>query len=251
MIPVDDQSHKLRFFITSPHSCNYLDDREATSVFADPYFPKDKALYSRLVSSGFRRSGEHLYKPHCMTCSECVPVRIPVNEFKMRRNQKRTWKINQDLSIEKFKATFREDHFLLYQKYQSKRHPNGGMDNSSRDDYIEFLLATWSDSYLYEFRLDDKLLAVSVVDELDGAYSAIYTFFDPDLQQRSLGKFAILALIEQSKLAGHSYLYLGYWISSCDKMKYKVDYQPIECLIDEEWKKFNTLSLNDFAVDQN
>lgn len=248
---MDDQSHKLRFFITSPHSCNYLDDREATSVFADPYFPKDKALYSRLVSSGFRRSGEHLYKPHCMTCSECVPVRIPVNEFKMRRNQKRTWKINQDLSIVKSKATFKEDHFLLYQKYQSERHPNGGMDNSSRDDYIEFLLATWSDSYLYEFRLDDKLLAVSVVDELDSAYSAIYTFFDPDLQQRSLGKFAILALIEQSKLAGHSYLYLGYWISSCDKMKYKVDYQPIECLIDEEWKKFNTLSLNDFAVDQN
>ena len=251
MIPVDDQSHKLRFFITSPHSCNYLDDREATSVFADPYFPKDKALYSRLVSNGFRRSGEHLYKPHCMSCSECVPVRIPVNEFKMRRNQKRTWKINQDLRIEKSKATFKEDHFLLYQKYQSERHPNGGMDNSSRDDYIEFLLATWSDSYLYEFRLEDKLVAVSVVDELEDAYSAIYTFFDTDLQQRSLGKFAILSLIEQSKLDGFSSLYLGYWISSCDKMKYKIDYQPIECLIDEEWKKFNSLSFNDFAVAKN
>jgi leucyl-tRNA---protein transferase len=248
---MDDQSHKLRFFITSPHSCNYLDNREATSVFADPYFPKSKELYSRLVANGFRRSGEHLYKPHCMTCSECVPVRIPVNEFKMRRNQKRTWKLNQDLSIQKSRAIFKEDHFLLYQKYQSERHPNGGMDNSSRDDYIEFLLASWSDSYLYEFRLEDKLAAVSVVDELDDAYSAIYTFFDTDLQQRSLGKFAILALIEQSKQDGLSSLYLGYWISSCDKMKYKIDYQPIECLIDEEWKKFNTLSFNDFAVDQN
>lgn len=246
---MDDQSHKLRFFITSPHTCNYLDDREATSVFADPYFPKDKELYSRLVTNGFRRSGEHLYKPHCSNCSECIPVRIPVNEFKMRRNQKRTWKLNQDLDIRRIKATFIEEHFQLYTSYQTKRHPNGGMDDSNRDDYIEFLLASWSDSYLYEFRLNSQLLAVSVVDELDHAYSAIYTFFDPNMQKRSLGKFAILTLIEESKLAGYSSLYLGYWISSCDKMKYKVDYRPIECLIDEKWKKFNTLSLNDFAVE--
>ncbi len=246
---MDDQSHKLRFFITSPHTCNYLDDREATSVFADPYFPKDKGLYSRLVTNGFRRSGEHLYKPHCLNCSECVPVRIPVNEFKMRRNQKRTWKLNQDLDIGRIKASFKEEHFQLYTKYQTKRHPNGGMDNSNRDDYIEFLLATWSDSYLYEFRLNGQLLAVSVVDELDHAYSAIYTFFDPDMQKRSLGKFAILTLIEESKISGYSSLYLGYWISSCNKMKYKVDYHPIECLIDEKWKKFNTLSLNYFAVE--
>lgn len=239
---MDDQSHKLRFFITSPHSCNYLEDREATSVFADPYFPKDKALYSRLVANGFRRSGEHLYKPHCATCSECVPVRIPVDQFKMRRNQKRTWKLNQDLTIKKSRATFKEEHFQLYRKYQSARHPNGGMDNSSSDDYIEFLLASWSDSYLYEFRLEDELVAVSVIDELEEAYSAIYTFFDTDLEQRSLGKFAILALIEQAKQDGFSALYLGYWIASCDKMKYKVDYQPIECLIGEEWKNFNTLS---------
>jgi leucyl-tRNA---protein transferase len=241
---VDNQSHKLRFFITSPHPCNYLDDREATSVFADPYFPKDKLLYSRLVSNGFRRSGEHLYKPHCMGCSECVPVRIPVNQFKMRRNQKRTWKLNQDLSIQRFKASFQEEHYQLYTKYQSGRHPDGGMDNSNRDDYIEFLLATWSDCYLFEFRLEDKLLAVSVVDELEDAYSAIYTFFDTDFNQRSLGKFTILTLIEKSKQEGFSSLYLGYWISNCDKMKYKIEYQPIECLIDEEWKKYDAASFN-------
>lgn len=248
---MDNQSHKLRFFITSPHSCNYLEDREATSVFADPYFPKDKRLYSRLVSNGFRRSGEHLYKPHCMGCSECVSVRIPVNEFKPRRTQKRTWKLNQDIVVEKSKAEFDEDDFQLYLNYQKERHPNGGMDNSSHDDYIEFLLASWSESYLFRFKLGDQLLAVSVVDELDDAYSAIYTFFDTDFTKRSLGKFAILTLIEESKKAGYSSLYLGYWISSCDKMKYKTEYQPIECFVDDEWKKLSTLSLNDFAVDQN
>ena len=60
---MDHQEHKLRFYITSPHSCNYLDSRDATSLFADPLFPKNKSLYSALVANGFRRSGEHLYRP--------------------------------------------------------------------------------------------------------------------------------------------------------------------------------------------
>ncbi len=244
-------SHKLRFCITSPHPCNYLTGREASNVFVDPYFPKDKQLYAKLLASGFRRSGEHLYKPHCMACSECISVRIPVNEFKMRRHQKRAWRRNQDLNIKQCKAVFKEEHFQLYSRYQAARHPDGGMDNANRDNYIEFILATWSDTYLYEFRLMDKLICVSVVDELEDACSAVYTFFDTEYAERSLGKFAILTLIEQSKQRGYSSLYLGYWIADCGKMKYKIEYQPIECLVGEDWKKFNTLSFNDFAVKQN
>ena len=82
---MDSQSQKLRFFLTTPHKCNYIDGQEATSLFADPLYPKDKPLYSMLVANGFRRSGEHLYKPHCVNCSECVPVRLPVEEFQYRR----------------------------------------------------------------------------------------------------------------------------------------------------------------------
>jgi leucyl-tRNA---protein transferase len=248
IILMDDQSDKLRFFITSPHTCNYLEDREATSLFADPLFPKNKTLYSTLVENGFRRSGEHLYQPYCAECSECIPVRIPVNEFKPRRNQKRTWNNNQDLSISISPAEFREEHFLLYDKYLSMRHPDGGMDNPSRESYKEFLWSSWSETFFHEFRLEDKLVAVAVVDQLQDGLSAVYTFFDPDMQYRSPGKFSILYLIEHAKQSGIKWLYLGYWIANCDKMKYKIDFQPVECFIDKEWKKFNTLPFNDFAV---
>ena len=71
---MDSQSQKLRFFLTTPHKCNYIDGQEATSLFADPLYPKDKPLYSMLVANGFRRSGEHLYKPHCVNCSESRSV---------------------------------------------------------------------------------------------------------------------------------------------------------------------------------
>ncbi len=242
---MDNQSQKLRFFITSPHSCNYLDNREATSLFADPIFPKNKVLYSTLIANGFRRSGEHLYQPYCSECSECIPVRLLVNEFKPRRSQKRTWKNNEDLSVKQLTAEFNEEHFQLYKKYLSMRHPDGGMDNPSRDDYKNFLWSSWSETCLFEFKLGKKLIAVAVVDQLENAFSAVYTFFDPDSQQRSPGKYAILYLIEQTKQKDCSWLYLGYWIAGCNKMKYKIEYRPVECFISDEWKKFSIL---DFAV---
>ena len=248
---MDSQEHKLRFYITSSHSCNYLDSRDATSLFADPLFPKNKSLYSALVANGFRRSGEHLYRPYCSSCSECVPVRIPVKDFKLRRQHKRNIKLNQDLAIQCLNTEFNEEHFQLYRKYLSSRHPNGGMDNPTKENYTDFLWADWSDSLLFEFKLDNKVVAIAVVDQLKDGYSAVYTFFDPDYQNRGLGKFAILHLIDKTRQENLSWLYLGYWIASCDKMKYKIDYQPIECFIDDEWKKFSTLSMNNFAVSQN
>lgn len=245
---MDNQTNKLKFFISPSHACNYLDNREATSLFADPVFPKNKSLYTALVTNGFRRSGEHLYQPYCVACSECIPIRIPVNDFKFNRNHKRVWNKNQDLKIDILPAEYDEEHFDLYKRYLASRHAGGGMDNPEKSDYVNFLWSSWSETQLFEFRLDNKLIAVAVVDELEGAFSAVYTFFDPEYHKRSLGKFAILYLIKHTLKLNYSWLYLGYWIADCDKMKYKIEYQPVECFINEKWKKFSTL---DFAATEN
>lgn len=247
---MDSQSNKLRFFLTTPHQCNYIDGQEATSLFADPLFPKNKTLYSMLVANGFRRSGEHLYKPHCSHCSECVPVRIPVNDFSARRRQRRTIKKNADLVMNSTPAAFQPEHFALYKRYLQARHRDGGMDNPTEDNYRDFLWCNWSDTNLIEFRLEQQLVAVAVVDSLADGNSAVYTFFDPDYESRSLGQFAILYLIEQTLNEGKQWLYLGYWIAGCDKMKYKIEYQPIECFLDNQWKRFSQLPRNDFAVNK-
>ena len=125
------------------------------------------------------------------------------------------------------------------------------MDNPTESNYQDFLWASWSDTVLFEFRLNNNVVAVAVVDHLKQAFSAVYTFFDPAFSNRSLGKFAILYLIEQAKQLAYPWVYLGYWIADCSKMKYKIEYQPLECFIDDDWKKFNTISPNDFAVRQN
>ena len=84
------------------------------------------------------------------------------------------------------------------------------------------------DSFMMELRDGDRLLAVSVLDRVVDGLSAVYTFFEPTEDHRSLGTLAILRQIDLALSAGHDYLYLGYWISDCSKMSYKESFSPLE-----------------------
>ncbi len=226
---------KLGFYATPPHQCSYLPEREAITLFADPNFPKNMRLYSALMNYGFRRSGAHLYIPKCENCSACISVRIPVNDFTPTRSQKRILKKNNDLHVAEKPAEFNDNYFSLYKKYLSTKHPGGGMDNPTPDSFMDFLTANWSDTVFYEFTLNGQIKAVAVTDMLDDSISAVYTFYDPEMTDRSLGKFAILFQIIQAQILGKRWLYLGYWIKNCKKMEYKSDFKPQELFYDNAW----------------
>ena len=58
---------------------------------------------------------------------------------------------------------------------------------------------------------------------------------DPELDDRSLGARAILGQIDLANARGLDWLYLGYWIRDCRKMRYKIDYRPIEMFVNGVW----------------
>lgn len=225
----------LKVYTTYPHSCSYLEDKEATTLFVDPRQPVDKLLYSNLSLLGFRRSGSHIYRPHCTNCEACIPARIPVAEFEPRRGQKRTWKRNQDLRVRRSDHLRDAEAFELYCRYIELRHYDGDMYPPDREQYESFLNDAWDCTHYYRFYDGPKLIALAVVDELQDGLSAIYTFFDPECDKRSLGAFAILWQIERTRALGLDYLYLGYWIKGCKKMAYKSDYKPLELYIKNKW----------------
>ncbi len=76
---------------------------------------------------------------------------------------------------------------------------------------------------------------MAVIDELMDGLSAIYTFFEPEADRRSLGQFAILWQVELAREMGLPYVYLGYWIKDCQKMAYKSAYRPLELCINNRW----------------
>ncbi|MFZ5593043.1 MAG: arginyltransferase [Pseudomonadota bacterium] len=227
----------LALYASAPHPCNYLPGEEAITVFADPRTPASRRLYSQLVDHGFRRSGEHIYRPGCRDCTACVAVRVPVAQFQPNRTQRRIWRRNQDLEIIRVPVARNSEHFALYQRYLTARHPGGGMDNPDPANYMSFFASGEIDTTLIEFRHEEELLAVAVTDYLPQGLSAVYTFFDPTLEHRarSLGVYAILWQIEEAKRLGLPFVYLGYWIEKSPKMSYKSRYRPLEGYRDRKW----------------
>jgi arginine-tRNA-protein transferase len=223
------------FYASAPHPCGYLEEQDAVTLFADPKAPMSTELYSALSDLGFRRSGEYVYTPRCPACSACLPVRIPVADFRPDRSQRRNRKQNSDLEVTILPAEFHESHFALYQRYIHSRHPDGSMATPEPEQYKRFFGSSWCDTRYVEFSLDDRPLAITVMDVLKHGLSAVYTFFDPAAGKRGLGVYAVLWLIEEARRRGLSYVYLGYLIHESPKMAYKAKYRPLEVFRHGYW----------------
>lgn len=224
------------FFLSTPHECSYMPDRTATTLLVDPRAHVSNSEYSALINHGFRRSGTLVYRPHCRDCQACIPMRVEVAHFSPRRSQRRTWRRNQDVVVEERHPAFTDEYFTLYQQYQATRHGGGSMDDPDPDKFRDFLVETQVDTVFFDMRVDGELIGVAVADKLDDSLSAIYSFFLPTLEKRSLGVYAVLWEIEYARRLGLKWLYLGYWINECRKMSYKKEYRPAQVLINGEWQ---------------
>jgi arginine-tRNA-protein transferase len=228
--------NQVPLWLTSEQNCSYLDNKLSQSAVVHPDFALDIHSYSRLIEQGFRRSGDQVYKPYCNSCEACVPTRIPVVTFQASRSHKRCAKRNVATQVRIKPPRFDSRHFQLYQHYQANRHDKDSIDAISPADYMHFLSSSWCNTWFVEFLIADQLAAVAVVDVLDHALSAVYTFFDPAFNDFSPGTYAVLWQIEQARLLKLDFVYLGFWIKDCRKMRYKIQYQPLQGLINQHWQ---------------
>lgn len=229
------RNERVRLFQTLPHACGYFRARTAQNLVLDPAAPDLPTLYALSLARGFRRAGGHVYHPHCPRCQACEPCRIDVAKFEPSRSQRRCLAVNEDIELVECRPGLTDERHDLYARYLHARHPGGGMDDASNEDFSQFLAAPWSPTVFLELRLTGKLVAVAVTDVCSTGLSAVYTFFDPDLPKRGLGTLAILRQIESTRARALPHLYLGYWIANHPKMGYKARFHGLQVLGTSGW----------------
>ncbi|MEW6367263.1 MAG: arginyltransferase [Acidobacteriota bacterium] len=213
-----------------PFPCPYLSGRTArnTTLLVSSYLP---GVYHSLMDLNFRRLGHLFYRPRCDGCDACRMIRVPVEEFRPSRAQRRCWTRNRDLSVELGQPVLTDEKHELYGRYLSLRH-DGTMDGSLQE-FQRFLYTSSVETVEVVCRAGEKLVAVSVADLEPLAMSAVYCYFEPYLPSRSLGTFNILWMIEECRRRRLPYLYLGFFVRDCHQMRYKSNFLPCEILTPE------------------
>ncbi|CAN5161563.1 arginyltransferase [soil metagenome] len=238
-------TRQLRFFMTAVAPCPYLPGMTERKVFANLPLSDGAHVNDELTHAGFRRSQNIAYRPACEGCDACVSVRLPVPEFTPTRTQRKIIARNADLSRDLAEAEATQEQFALLKRYLATRHPGGGMTDMSWADYVAMVEDTAVRTHLIEYRLPSTdggpgdLVAVTLADLLSDGLSMVYSFFDPRLDKRSLGVFAILDHVRQAATVGLPFVYLGYWVQGSTKMDYKANFRPMEMLRPLGWTRLD------------
>lgn len=138
--------------------------------------------------------------------------------------------------------------FELFRKYQTAIHKQDFSESTPRS-FQRFLcsgikrtpnplkatnasekrLGSWHQCY----RLDGELIAVAVLDLTPNGVSSVYVFYDPAYEQWEIGKLSAMREIAFSIENQYQYYYMGYYIHSCQKMRYKANFRP-QYILDPE-----------------
>ena len=235
-----------QFYLTAPSPCPYLAGQEERKVFTHLVGERAGELNDLLTHGGFRRSQSIAYRPACETCRACVSVRVVVDDFKPSRNMRRIAERNADIAGEMRAATPTSEQYSVFRAYLDARHRDGGMADMTVLDYAMMIEDSHVDTRLVEYRRrapsgngrdNGQLLAVALTDVLSDGLSMVYSFYEPDEGERSLGTLMILDHIARAKAMGLSFVYLGYWVPGSRKMDYKGRFLPQERLMPEGWRR--------------
>lgn len=203
--------------------CPYLPDRRwVTHGFFARRVPESR--YEELLAGGWRRSGTSFYRNQCPGCTECTPLRVPVDTITPTKSQRRVLRKNADLAVTMEPAAFDEPTFDLYSRYHAHQHDRE--EPVSRRRYRRFLIESPVDTRIMRYFDGRHLVGAGWVDVLADGLSSVYFAFAPEAARRSLGTFSIFEEAAVARELGKRFLYLGFYVAAAPKMAYKNRFGP-------------------------
>jgi arginyl-tRNA--protein-N-Asp/Glu arginylyltransferase len=224
--------HELLRFIEEPRTCSYL-PYEIASLEIRGISAMSPEESADLLARGYRRFGWQVFRPACRACTKCLSMRIPVQQFEPNGSERRVLRRNSDIRAELQPLWVTAEHIALYNTYHRFMHQHRGWPSQQINlatYHQEFLSGASETGRQWLYFQGDRLVGVSLMDEVPGAISLTYFFYHPEWRTQSPGTFSILTQLAYAKSRGLEYAYLGYWIDECPSMRYKGRFRPREIL---------------------
>jgi len=229
-------------FCMLDYECAYIEGNSVRMHYK--HIEKATQTYNTaLITRGWRRFGCYYFHPICENCNECKSIRVDVNNFVLRKSQKKSIKRNKETKIIIQKPTLSQAHIDLYNKYHAFKHNKDDWShrNISPREYREnFVEGAHEFGKEVLYIKDDVLIGVDLIDILDDGISSIYFYYDPEYPKLSLGTYSLLYQVELAKVLELPWIYLGYWVDGCKAFAYKPKFQPQEIL--DGFPKVNTVT---------
>ena len=227
----------LAHFIDSKSfQCGYFKDQK--SLFEE-YLLEDisEVEFEYLLAHGMRHFGDYYFRPRCLDCYRCIPIRVRTDDFKMTRRQERALKSCHKVRVEIGAPRYTDEKFDLYIGHKKKFCALQDDVEDEKNFRLSFYVNT-SFGIEFEYYIDENLIGIALGDHTSNTFSAIYTFYDTDYSKLSLGTFSILKQLEFCRQRGIKFFYLGYYIGDNRSLKYKGDFRPNEIYVDHSWRPF-------------
>ena len=224
-------------FMSEESRCSYFPERRERQIFTI-VDPDDSLLREQLNDMGFRRAQLAMYRPHCVSCRACVPVRVRVDAFVWARHWRRVLRRNEPISICAVPLgavcpTAMAAMEALFHRYVRQRHRNS---HAGSMPLAEILRHCPAHSCILQAWDSGVLRGAMIVDRYSDSLSAVYSFYEPNLPAQSLGSYLILMLIRAAQAEGLDYVHLGYSVRGLSKMAYKTRFRPLEQLGASGWE---------------
>jgi arginine-tRNA-protein transferase len=219
-------------FRTPPSVCSYLSS-ETASLEYRVHQTIEPLQYESMLERGWRRHGQHFFRPACPSCRQCRSLRVDVTAFAPTKSQRRTLRRNADVELEVAPPDATPQHVQLYNAWHADMHARRGWrgNQTTVRQYADaFLAGHWSFAREFRYWREGRLIGVGLVDAVPAALSSVYFYHDPTWRSAAPGTFSILKEIEFARQTNRRWLYLGYWIAACQSMAYKANFGPHEIL---------------------
>ncbi len=182
----------------------------------DKYFFLQKVTPKKLdtlLADAWRHFGDYFFRNMTSVQEngetwDIVPLRINLEKFSYKKSQKKILRQNLDISVVVADADITDEKKAIFEKHRLR------FTHNRPDSIYSFISHTPAteptnikEVQLYE---NDKLYAVSFMDNGFESVSSVFAMFDTDFSKRSPGIHTLLMEIKYAIETGKKYVYLGY-----------------------------------------